>query len=373
MHIDCIELFHLALPLRQPLWTPLRPFDSLETVLVRIESGKVAGWGEASPGNAPQGGAEWAAGAFACLRDWLAPAICGSEIDSGEELGRQLERFRGNRFAKGALDAAWWDLSARLKGRPLHELLGGKRQAIEVGPTFDQMESIDDFLGGIGRALVEGFARIKLKFRPGWDVSMVDAVRKEFPTQTVHIDCEGAMTLGQMEMLCRLDDFQLAMIEQPLAEDDLVGHAMLQETIRTPVCLDEAVTTVAQADMALELKSCRYMNIKPGRVGGLSSAVAIHDLCHSNCVPCWLGAVPQTTVGARIGYALAAKENFSYPADYFPAEQYLQEDVAEPLLPARSEPDGVQRVSLWTTPGIGVEPKREIVEKYCIAQAKLGR
>jgi o-succinylbenzoate synthase len=367
MHIDHVELFQLSLPLRRPLWTPLRPFDSLETVLVRIQSGQTAGWGEASPGNAPQASPEWASGAFTCLRRWLAPAVCGGEIDSGEELHRRLERFRGNRFAKGALDAAWWDLHARLKGRPLHELLGGKRKAIEVGPTYDQMESIDDFLNTIGRALVEGFARVKLKFRPGWDVCMVDAVRKEFPTQTIHIDCEGALTLGHMEMLCRLDDFHLEMIEQPLPEDDLVGHAMLQETIRTPICLDEAVTTVAQAEMALELKSCRSMNIKPGRVGGVTPAVAIHDLCHGNGVPCWLGAVPQTTVGARIGYALAAKENFSYPADYFPTDQFLQKDVAESLLPARSEPDGVQRVALWAEPGIGIEPKREIVEEHCIA------
>jgi O-succinylbenzoate synthase len=372
MHIDSIEIFHVALPLRQPLRTPARAFERLETVLLRIESGGVSGWGEASPGNAPLAGPEWAAAVFACLRDWLAPAVQGATIDSGSELGQRLEPFRGNRFAKSALDTAWWDLSARLRGQPLHQLLGAARQAVEVGLTFDQMESTEEFLAAIGQAFAAGFERVKLKFRPGWEVGMVDAVRKEFPTETIHIDCEGALSLAHFEMLCRLDDFMLAMIEQPLADDDLVGHAMLQETVRTPIGLDEGVTTVAQAEMALELHSCKYLNLKPGRVGGLTPAVAIHDLCHENCVPCWVGAVPQSTIGARIGFALAAKANCTYPADFFRCDQLLQQDLAEPLLPARDASDGKQRVTLWSQPGIGVEPDRELLQKYCVNRARLG-
>ena len=207
-------------------------------------------------------------------------------------------------------------------------------------------------------------------FRPGWEVRMVDAVRKEYPTQTIQIDCEAALNLSFFDMLCRLDDFGLEMIEQPLAEDDLVGHAMLQEAVRTPVCLDEGITTVAQADVALELKSCRYMNIIPGRVGGLTAALAIHDKCLDAHVECWVGAVPQTAVGARTGFALAAKPYFTYPGDYFPSDQILAEDLAPPLLPTR-EPDGVQRVPLWSEPGLGIEPAREVLEKYCVAKAKV--
>ena len=371
MQIDSIEVFHVALPLRQPVETAGRQVDSLETVLLRMQSGDLAGWGEASPGNAPLAGPEWAAGVFACLSGWLVPAVASTVVESGQRLAERLDPFRGNRFAKAALDTAWWDLSARDQGRPLHQLLGGQRDAIEVGPTFDRMDSIDEFLAAVGRAFEAGFARVKLKFRPGWDVQMVDFIRKEFPTETFHVDVEGGLGLEHMEMLCRLDDFDLAMIEQPLPPDDLVGHAMVQETVRTPICLDEAVTTLPQAEMALELKSCRYMNLKPGRVGGLTPAMEIHDSCEQNSVGCYVGAVPQRAVGVRIALALAAKANCTYPADFFPSDQLLEQDLAEPLLPVRDETDGKMRVALWPEPGLGVEPEAELLEKFCIDRVKL--
>ncbi len=371
MQIDSIELFYVALPLKKPRETAGRRVDSLETVLVRMQSGDAAGWGEVSPGNAPLASAEWAGGVFGCLRDWLAPLVAGTVVDSGEALGQRLEAFRGNCFAKAALDTAWWDLEARRQGRPLHQLLDGQREAVEVGPTFDRMESIEDLFSAIGRAVQAGFARVKLMFRPGWDIAMIDAVRKEFPTETFHVDCEGALGLQHMEMLCRLDDFSLAMIEQPLAADDLVGHAMVQESVRTPICLDEGVTTLAQAEMALELHSCRYMNLEPGRIGGLTPAVAIHDACSEASVPCFVGAMPQSAIGARIGLALAAKANCTYPADFFPSDQVLQQDLAEPLLPARDQADGTMRIKLWPEPGIGTDPNMELLEKYCLGRAKI--
>jgi len=200
---------------------------------------------------------------------------------------------------------------------------------------------------------------------------MVHAVRVDFATETIHVDVEAGLNLGHFEMLCRLDDFGLAMVEQPLPADDLVGHAMLQETVRTPVCLDESITTVAQAEMALELKSCQYMNLKPGRVGGLSAAVKIHDLCRAAGVPCFVGAPPQSAIGARHALALAAKENCTCPADYFPAAEVLETDLAEPLLPERDAEDNILRINLWTEPGIGVEPNTELLEKHCLAQATI--
>jgi len=384
MQIDSIKLFHVALPLRQPLETAAGALSTLETVLVRMQSGEADGWGEASPGNAPTAGAEWAAGVFALLRDWLAPAVRGTAVDSGQQLQQRLEPFRGNRFAKAALDTAWWDLHARLQDKPLHELLGGKRHAIQLGPTFDKLDSIDELLSAIGRSLQAGFARVRLMFRPGWDVQMVDLVRKEFPTDTFHVDVEGALGLEHTEMLQRLDDFDLAMIEQPLPPEDLVGHAMVQESLRTPICLDESITTIAQAELALELQSCKYVNINPGRVGGLTPAVAVHDASHQSRVPCFVGAMPQSAIGARIGLALAAKENFTYPADFFPSEQFLrttdcttdfksvlQQDLAEPPLPERDEADGKLRVTLWSQSGIGVEPDGECLNRFSIAQAEV--
>ncbi len=371
MQIDAIDVFHVALPLREPQSTALGQFDSLRTVLVRLTSGTTTGWGEASPGNAPLAGAEWTAGAFDCIKSFLAPAIAGRSIDTGAALSEALEMVRGNQFAKSALDTAWWDLKARIEGKPLHELLGAKRDAIELGVSFDQMDAIEPFLEAIGRAFEAGFARVELKLRPGWDINMLNVVRHEFPTQAIHVDVEGALRLDHMEMLCRMDDFCLAMIEQPLPADDLVGHAMIQETIRTPVCLDEAVTTIEQAEMALELKSGQFVNLKTGKVGGLTPALAIHDACHRACTPCFVGAVPQSAVGTRIGLALAAKENCDYPADWFEADKILQEDVAQLPPPEKDDSDGKLRVSLWAEPGIGLEPDMDAIQRLSLDTAKV--
>jgi len=369
MQIDSIELFHVALPMKQPGQVAGRAIDTLETVLLRMQSGQTSGWGETSPGNAPLASAEWAAGVFGCLCDWLVPAISGTMVDSAEDLAQRLEPFRGNRFAKSALDTAWWDLHARMNGKPLHQIIGAEREAIEVGTTVDQMDSIEEFFEVIGRAIKAGFARVKLKLRPGWDVFMVDAVRKEFPVETLHVDAEGNMGLEHMELLCRFDDFGLEMIEQPLPPDDLVGHAMVQDTLATPICLDESIGDSSQAAMALELKSCQYMNLKPGRVGGLTAAVAIHDACRQHGVPCFVGAMPQSALGVRFSLALAAKANCTYPSDYFPSEDVLEQDLAEPLLPSADEADGKMRIPLWSGPGIGIEPDPDVLQKFTIARS----
>ncbi len=371
MQIDSVEVFHVGLPLQRALATPKGPTETLETVLVRMASGDAVGWGEASPGNAPAGGAEWAAGVFACVRDWLAPALVGQTVDSGDVLQERLAAFGGNRFAKAALDMAWWDLNARKADKPLHELLKGKREAVEIGTGFDEMESIDEFFAAIAGAFEAGYARVELKMRPGWDLQMLNAVRHEFPTQTIHVDVEGGLRLDHMEILCRLDDFMLAMVEQPLPADDLVGHAMVQDAIRTPVCLDESIATPEQADMALELKSGKYVNLKPGRVGGLTPAVAIHDACHDACTPCWVGAMPGSAIGARAGLALAAKANCSYPADFLPPEELLAQDLAALPTPARDGAEGPLRVPLWPEPGIGVEPDPEVLDELCLDRGKV--
>jgi o-succinylbenzoate synthase len=371
MQINKIEAFHVALPLRRALSWAGGAFDTLQTVLVRIESGDLVGWGEAAPGNAPLAADEWAGSVFACVRDWFAPALVGQRIDSGEDLQKHLAHFRGNRFARAALDTAFWDLAAREKGIPLHQLLDAKQTAVEVGPTFDEMETIDQLLAAVGEAEKAGFARVGLKFRPGWDVSMVNFVRRDFPSLALHIDCEGALRLDQMEMLCRLDDFCLAMIEQPLAADDLVGHAMVQETIRTPVCLDEAITTVEQARMALELQSGKFVKIEPGRVGGITPALDIYEACHEECTPCWVGGTLQSAIGARIALELAAKDNFTYPADYVPNAEILAVDLAPAPTPSADPTDGKQRVSLSSEPGIGIVPDMEVLEKHCLARATI--
>lgn len=369
MKIDSIEVFHVTLPLVRPFQTPLGAFDKLQTVLVAVTSGPTTGWGEASPGNAPLAGPDWAAGVFGCLRDWMAPAATGATIDTGDDLSKLLAPLAGNRYAKAALDTAWWDLHARLRGEPLHKALGGETDTLTLCTSFDRMETIDELLEAIRGAIDAGYAAIELKFRPGWDVQVVNLVRAEFPVERIHIDVEGDLHLGQMEMLCRLDDFGLAMIEQPLPPDDLVGHAMVQDAVRTPLCLAEGITTVAQAEVAMELHSCHYVNLEPGRVGGLTPAMAIHDVCHENCTPCRLGARPQSAVGARIGLALGTKANFNYPAEFFPAGTLLAEDLAD-LPPTERNEEGQLQVVLSQEPGIGIVPDPQRLERFCLDRAK---
>jgi O-succinylbenzoate synthase len=312
----------------------------------------------------------------------------GREVASGDALGERLAPFRGNPFAKAALDTAWWDLRARLVGKPLYEILGAQRDAVEVGVGFDRMDSIDELFRAMAKAFDAGFARVELKIRPGWDVQMLNAVRHEFPTETIHVDVEGALSLDHVEILYRLDDFMVAMVEQPLPADDLVGHFMVQQGIRTPICLDESVTSVELAEIALSLLresklgerepdtgrtagDAIFINVKRGRVGGITPAVTIHDMCRDADVPCWVGAMPQSAIGFRATMALATKANFTYPADFVCSEELFREDLAEPLVPARDKADGPLRIPLWPEPGIGAEPDPRLLERFCLAQAKV--
>lgn len=369
MHIDSIELFHVAMPLISPWRTAYGEDATVESILVRMCSGSHVGWGESSPLAAPCYSPEWAGGVFACVRDWLAPAIIGQDISSGDELHQRLAHFKGNSFAKAALDIAWWVLEANRRAMPLHRLLGATRNAVDVGADFGVLDSIDELIAGIGPAVDAGFKRVKLKYRPGWDIRMLEAVRREFPSHTFHIDCNSGYRAEDFEMFCRLDDFNLAMIEQPLAHDDLVDHARLQAAIRTPICLDESISSVARAEQALDLQSCKWINIKPGRVGGLTPAVKVHNLAKSAGVPCWVGGMLESAVGARICSALAMLDNFIYPADIFPSSRFYHNDLGRPELALTKGPDGSPQVSVPEVPGIGAEPDAALLSKLCVQKA----
>lgn len=334
MRIDCVELFHVAMPLIYPWRTAYGEDAAVHSVLCRMTSGSANGWGESSPLAAPCYSPEWAGGIFAVAKDWLAPAIVGQTIASGDELQERLAHFKGNPFAKAALDCAWWSLQSQATGQPLHELLAAAagchfRDEVPVGADFGVMDSLDDLLAAVGKAVDEGFPRIKLKFRPGWDLPMLRAVRHQHPAHTIHIDTNSGYALADLPLFQAVDELNLAMIEQPLAHDDLVDHAALQAQIRTPVCLDESITSLRKAEQAIEFKSCRYVNIKPGRVGGLTVAVKIHNACSRAGIPCWVGGMLESAVGAAQCVALAMLPNFTYPADIFPSSRYYREDLAD--------------------------------------------
>jgi O-succinylbenzoate synthase len=301
--------------------------------------------------------------------------VVGKGFESGQALHDALALVEGNRYAKAALDTAWWDLQARLREKPLHELLQGRQDVVALGVSFGRMDSIDALLEAMTEARDAGYSRMEVKFLPGWDLHMLNAVRQTFPTETIHADCEGGLTLENMEVLYRMEDFTLALIEQPLPAYDLVGHAMVQEALRTPVALDRSISRLEQADIALELHSCHYVNIDPGRVGGLTPAAAIHDLCHDRCTPCWVGAAPQSAVGMRIGLALASKQNFTYPADFYPEGSLLRQDLAPlpetELLEADGDNPRRRVARMWSEPGLGIEPDAEALDRATVSHVRI--
>jgi o-succinylbenzoate synthase len=386
MRIDRIDLFHVAMPLIYPWKTAYGEDAAIHSVLCRMSSGSVHGWGESAPFAAPCYSPEWAGGIFAVNREWLAPAIVGKDVGSGDELQRHLAIYKGNPFAKAVLDTAWWSLYSRIAGAPLHELLAREatrtlpasgslpsvkgRDEIPVGADFGVMDSLDDLLEAVGRAVNDGFPRIKLKFRPGWDVPMLEAVRKQHPDFTFHIDCNSGYRISDLPLFHEIDRFHLAMIEQPLQHDDLLDHAALQREIATPVCLDESITTPRQAGQAVELGSCRYVNVKPGRVGGLTNAVAIHRACETASVPCWVGGMLESAVGAGLCVALGMLPNFTYPGDIFPSSRFYHEDLADPPLELHRNADGVPSVRALTELP---EPVPQRLECCCVQRATIAR
>lgn len=374
MRIDSIELFHVAMPLLYPWKTAYGEDAEIESILVKMESGGRVAWGEASPLAAPCYSPEWAGGVFAVLRDWLAPRLVGQDVTSGNDLQTRLSTFKGNQFAKAALDTAWWVLAAELQEKPLYHLLGGTPVEIAVGADFGVMDSLGDLIDGIGKAFADGFPRVKLKVRPNWDNAMLRAVRSAFPSETIHIDCNSGYRLDEhLEIFCRMDDFFLAMIEQPLAHDDLFHHARLQETITTAICLDESITSLERAEQAVELGSCRWINIKPGRVGGLTPALAIHDFCQQAGIPCWVGGMLESAVGASICIALATKSNFVYPADIFPSRRFYAQDLCTTEIELTRTAAGQPCAKPLDAPGIGVEPDLERLAAWTKAHARLER
>jgi O-succinylbenzoate synthase len=263
------------------------------------------------------------------------------------------------------LEVSWWVLQAKIEGIPLHSLLGATRSRVPVGADYGVQDSLDMLLEKIQGAIDLGYPRVKLKFRPGWDTNMLDAVRTTFPNFTFHIDCNSGYTIDDAELFKKIDRYHLAMIEQPLQADDLIDHARLQKMIETPVCLDESIHSLRDAEQAINLGSCRYANIKMGRVGGLGPARAIHDLCAEHDIPCWVGGMLESAVGGGICIELATLSNFTYPADIFPSRYFYTEDLGAPET-VLSQP-GEMAASM--VPGVPYEPVPERLKQRTVKEA----
>jgi len=340
------------MPLITPWKTAYGSDDAVESVLVRMVSGGVEGWGESCPLGSPTYSPEYAAGVFNVVRDFMGPRILGRAIESGRQLQDRLGCFKGNPFARAALDVAWWDLHARREGQPLWRLIGGVSPSIDVGTALGVAQSVDKLIDNVRQAVDAGFKRVKLKYCPGWETSIVESVKQAFPKLVVHVDCNCAYTLDDLPMFERLDQLGLAMIEQPLGYGDLVDHAELQRRITTPICLDESIASPRDAQQAIKLGSCRWINIKPARVGGLTEALKIHDICQQAGVPCWVGSMLESGVGTSVLVALGTLPNMKYPGDILPGDKLYERDLASPAI-RLSDP---ARITAPAIPGIGCAP-----------------
>ena len=330
MKFDRLDIYHVAMPLIYPWRTSYGEDYDIHAVLVKVTDGDTVAWSESSPLQSPTYLTESAGGVFKLLSEIIGPHVIGKEFQDADGLNEIMAVFKGNTFAKAALEIASWALRVESTGTPLHRLLGGETREVIVGADFGIQDSFDMLLGNIQIAVDSGFPRIKLKAAPGWDLDMLKAVRGAFPDTTFHIDCNGGYSLDDLPMFKEIDKIGLAFIEQPLAFDDLLDHAELAKQIDTPICLDESAISVRAVEQALRIDAASYINIKPARVGGLANSIKIHDICWDAGVPVWVGGMLESALGAAFCVELATLPNFTYPGDLFPSSRFYERDLSQP-------------------------------------------
>lgn len=360
------ELYHVALPLVRPFRTSMGVELDHHAVLIRLEASGLEGWGEAVAGLRPVFSPETVTTVLHVLKDFLLPALFSAPVNSIEELRRRFSPVRGHPFAKAGLEMAVWDLLAQQNGVSLHEFLGGERERVPVGVSLGIEEDLGSLLQLIAEFLDQGYPRIKLKIEPGRDLEVVAAVRSEFPQVMLQVDANSAYSLEDSAILQELDQFGLIMIEQPLGPTDLLDHSELQRRIRTDLCLDESIRSLNDTRLALQLGSCRVINIKPGRVGGLQSAVLIHDYCLTKDVPVWCGGMLETGIGRAANLALASLPGFSLPNDISGTRRYFDRDI---VLHEFKQEGGSIRVP--SGPGLGVRIDGRALRRFSLSREVL--
>ncbi len=358
MRIDRVALKLVRLPLVRTFRTSSSTKDHIAHILVRIEADGQTGWGECACPSDPYYCPETTETCWHILKDFLVPSVLGRSWETIDELVRLYGRVKGNNFAKAGLEMACWDALAQREGRPLAALLGGTRTEIASGVSLGIEDELGVLYDQIDQYLGEGYRRIKLKIAPGWDVDVVEAVRARYPDVPLQVDANSAYTLDDLDHLRRLDGFNLLLIEQPLAHDDIIDHARLQAVLKTPVCLDESIHSAADARKALDLAACRVINIKVSRVGGLREAMRIHDVCQARGVPVWCGGMHEFGIGRAANVAISSLPGFTLPGDVSGSDKYYREDLVEP--PIRSVQGAV---AVPNGAGLGHRPVEERIER----------
>lgn len=367
MKIEAITLREIHMPLVHFFETSFGRTYNRSILLVTVHCEGIDGWGECVVGEDPYYSSEWMESAWPTLTKYLIPALLGKKIESARECPTLLQKVRGHRMAKGGLENALWDAEAAQKQQPLWKLLGGTRREIACGVSIGIQDTVEQLLGKIETELAAGYRRIKVKIKPGWDVNVLERIRSRWADITLSCDANSAYTLDQVEHLRKLDQFKLLMIEQPLWNDDIYYHARLQKELQTAICLDESIVNARTAAAAVETGACRIINIKVGRVGGFSEAVAVHDVCRANKVPVWCGGMLETGIGRAHNIALSTLENFSLPGDVSASKRYWKEDIIEPEVEVSAQ----GMIPISDKPGRGYRVKPDVIEKLTVRKETL--
>ena len=364
MGFDHIELILLKLPYVHYFETSFGREYERTFILVRVCSDGLVGWGEVVANQNPLYSYETTTTAWHILSDFLIPMTLGDSIEDPREFHRRASKYKGHPMAKAGLELALWDLAAKKQDLPLWKVYGGTQTAIPAGVSIGIQDTPDELLDRIGAFLEEGYRRVKIKIKPGWDRDICAAVRDRFPDMLLQVDANGGYLPADEDRLCALDEFNLQMLEQPFPPYDLWDHSRLQKKMRTPVCLDESILSQTTTRQAIEMGSCRIVNIKVGRVGGIAEGLAIHDYCREKNVPVWCGGMLESGIGRAHNIHLASLPNFLLPHDISASRRYYKLDLIEPEVEITS--DGF--IPLPEAPGIGVVPQEDRIQKAAVAQ-----
>jgi o-succinylbenzoate synthase len=367
--VEAVNLRLIRLPLKEAFETSFGSINTRLIFLVSVEAGGMTGWGEIVAAEEPRYSYETVGTAYHVIRDYLAQALLAQPLTGLPDLAARFAQFKGHNMAKAGLELAYQDLAAQISGRSLSEFIKGTRKRVPVGVSLGIQPKLAALLERVERYLALGYQRIKLKIKPGWDVEVVTEVRKRYANALLSVDANSAYTLKSIEHLQALDDLGLLMIEQPLDHDDLLDHAKLQAVLKTSICLDESITSLRRAQQALELGSCRLINIKIGRVGGYSQALAIHDLCNGRGIPVWCGGMLESGVGRAHNLAVASLPGFTLPGDISASSRYFDRDVIVPEVMVAT--DGTVEVPSGL--GLGFEVDFAYIERYTETAERIER
>ena len=362
MKIDAIVMREINMPLVAPFQTSFGTTTDRRILLIEIHAEGYVGWGECVAGEHPYFSEETIDTAWTIISSELAPMLLEPDIEQSGNLPHRFKLVRGNRMAKAAVENAVWDLEAQIKQLSLSAMLGGTRDIIACGVSIGIQPTLDQQLASIEHELAAGYQRIKLKCKPGWDKVMLEAVRNRWPEILLSVDANSAYRLNDQDHLVSFDEFRLLMIEQPLWADDFYFHSMLQKQMETAICLDESIRNRRDALAAIEMESCRIINIKCGRVGGFSEAIAVHNAAAERGIAVWCGGMLETGIGRAHNIALSSLENFRLPGDVSASSRYWADDIIEPAVTVSSAGE----IVVPTEPGRGFEVRTDLVERLTV-------